>query len=610
VTSAPTFAPDNIPPELRTWDQWVTSDRGKVPHKPRTGNRASPTNPADWDAYTEAVAGAIRLNHRLGFCLTDDDPFVVIDLDKCRDPETGIIDPWALAIMVLFPTAYIEVSASGTGIHIIGTSTRSLPAHGRRADRLELYWSRRYIVMTGDVLPGHERLGDVTEAAATLFAEYFPPAPARQPQPPTGACPAMSDAEVLERVRRATNGAKFDRLWGGDLSDYGGDASRADAGFLGIAAYWTQDEAQLDRLLRQSGLYRDKWARASYREATIALALSNLTATYSPPARPVIRPNHQDGGLPPDPRGPTVDIPTDLAALRVLVIDLQGKVIELERQVDDERRARLAAEERADRSARLQSVTMAALRSRNLGNERHLAVATAFDLAAKLGGIDTEPEPDAAFAVPLARLGDQIGASEHTVSAGLKKLDRLNLFDRQVRWVPERVDPETGELTGGHKATFLAPKVSPLEMLRVIASAPPDPITGKKNGHGGHRVACPDHPNAGTVKRWKLHCRDCDRLLEQGEEHIRPDTPTTEARPNHQDGTLVDGAEVAVAAWDQTEESSNGVVDHSSLALFGQSSPSITLAGAPVPNRRTSVPKLGGRSPDWETDMGAWGRQP
>lgn len=54
---------------------------------------------------------------RVGFVFTRDDPFVGIDLDHCRDPETGKIKPWALEIVAKL-NSYSEVSPSGTGLHI------------------------------------------------------------------------------------------------------------------------------------------------------------------------------------------------------------------------------------------------------------------------------------------------------------------------------------------------------------------------------------------------------------------------------------------------------------------------------------------------------------
>jgi primase-polymerase (primpol)-like protein len=42
----------------------------------------------------------------------------------------------------------------------------------------------------------------------------------------------MPDNLIIDRARRASNGAKFERLMRGDLSDYGGDHSAADEGFV------------------------------------------------------------------------------------------------------------------------------------------------------------------------------------------------------------------------------------------------------------------------------------------------------------------------------------------------------------------------------------------
>jgi len=63
-------------------------------------------------------------------------------------------------------------------------------------------------------------------------------------------------------------------LWQGDTSAYGGDHSRADQALVTHLAWWTNYDAErIDRLFRQSGLYRPKWNHASYRRATIGKAL-------------------------------------------------------------------------------------------------------------------------------------------------------------------------------------------------------------------------------------------------------------------------------------------------------------------------------------------------
>src|SRR5690348_1643916 len=73
------------------------------------------------------------------------------------------------------------------------------------------------------------------------------------------------DAEVLRRALAAPNGAKFRALWNGDLTGYTDlhsgqpNPSSADFALVRLLVYWTNgDAAQVERLFRQSGLYRPK----------------------------------------------------------------------------------------------------------------------------------------------------------------------------------------------------------------------------------------------------------------------------------------------------------------------------------------------------------------
>jgi hypothetical protein len=95
---------------------------------------------------------------------------------------------------------------------------------------------------------------------------------------------SLLDEQIIERARSAANGAKFMRVWAGDTSEYGGDDSAADLALLAFLAFWTQDSTQLDRLFRRSGLYREKWERADYRERTITQSL-NRGEIYAPGGR-------------------------------------------------------------------------------------------------------------------------------------------------------------------------------------------------------------------------------------------------------------------------------------------------------------------------------------
>lgn len=92
----------------------------------------------------------------------------------------------------------------------------------------------------------------------------------------------LTDEEVIRLARSARNAPKFETLWSGDVSGYPSH-SEADQALVSLLAFYTQDEEQLERLCRRSGLCRQKWTnRPGYRRSTIEKALSNLTETYTP----------------------------------------------------------------------------------------------------------------------------------------------------------------------------------------------------------------------------------------------------------------------------------------------------------------------------------------
>src|SRR5215204_2283570 len=96
----------------------------------------------------------------------------------------------------------------------------------------------------------------------------------------------LSDEEIVAKLRGAKNAAKFSDLNdAGDTSAYDGDESRADLAIMGMYAFYTQDQAQLERLFGDSALgQRPKWRnRPNYRRRTIDKALSLVTETYTPP---------------------------------------------------------------------------------------------------------------------------------------------------------------------------------------------------------------------------------------------------------------------------------------------------------------------------------------
>lgn len=100
------------------------------------------------------------------------------------------------------------------------------------------------------------------------------PAAVRLPETPPTPEELAEDDRVLERARAARNATKFGTLWSGDWPSLGYDSqSSADLALCTMLAFWSPDAARIDRLVRRSGLMRDKWERADYAERTIAAAL-------------------------------------------------------------------------------------------------------------------------------------------------------------------------------------------------------------------------------------------------------------------------------------------------------------------------------------------------
>ena len=101
----------------------------KVPKNPTTGRNAQvPTDPTTYGTRDDAEARWQKIKAKgngvtggtgivLGK-LPDGSYFLVgVDLDSCRDPNTGAIPEWAQEIITRFNT-YAEVSPSGTGVKL------------------------------------------------------------------------------------------------------------------------------------------------------------------------------------------------------------------------------------------------------------------------------------------------------------------------------------------------------------------------------------------------------------------------------------------------------------------------------------------------------------
>jgi putative DNA primase/helicase len=285
-----------IPEELRHlpfWVCWKFILRGGRWTKPllnaRTGGNADSTKPATWSDFRTAFEFYQRRKPEIagiGFVFADSNPYAGIDLDHCLDPATGRLSDLAAEIISRVRT-YTEESPSRTGLKLFlrgklpATDASGRPLRCKEPKLgVELYCRARYFTLTGLHWPGtpatiEDRQGELEWVYDRLFR-------AKNGKPASnGSGPVyLDDAALIEKAKKAKNGAAFSRLWSGDTAGYD-SPSEADLALAGMLAFWTGPDAErIKRIARQSGLSRDKWGREDYLERTIEKALAGRTEYY------------------------------------------------------------------------------------------------------------------------------------------------------------------------------------------------------------------------------------------------------------------------------------------------------------------------------------------
>jgi len=367
---------EQLPDSLVSCPQWLCwreqerdGKTTKVPVNPTSGNYASATDPSTWTdfetAHTFTETGDAA---GLGFVFTDDDPFVGIDLDDCRVPETETTLDWAENIVETLDS-YTEISPSGTGYHVIVRG--NLPGDRNRKGDVELYETARFFTVTGDHVEGTPtEIREREDALETVHAEHVAPddetADSENERSTQEGSVDIGDEQLLSKARNAKNGEKFARLWRGNTSGYESQ-SEADMALCSLLAFWTGgDHDRIDRLFRESGLMREKWDEvhfsdgSTYGEKTVDRAVAGTSEVYDPgssPAEEAIEPE----GSSTDPSrtgsgsaGRSVERMESLHGtienLNRRIQTLESENTRLKTELDEERARRKALESRLDSS--------------------------------------------------------------------------------------------------------------------------------------------------------------------------------------------------------------------------------------------------------------------
>ena len=278
----------------------------KLPLSPDTLQPADAQSPTSWldRPAAEALAAALGDGYGVGIVITADSGLWALDLDNAWDGSAWA--PWVEPLVAAFPGAYVEVSVSGRGLHIMGSYVGPRPLHGTRCSEIrgELYTGGRFIALgqpgaTGSIDSDH------TAALHRLIAERFPArAVAASADAWTdGPIPGYGiadDAELIERASRSRSAgsafggrASFADLWAGNVdalarsfppqqAGQAYDASAADLALASHLSFWTGGDCErIARLLASSGLARPKHDREDYLRSTVLRACAGATSWYS-----------------------------------------------------------------------------------------------------------------------------------------------------------------------------------------------------------------------------------------------------------------------------------------------------------------------------------------
>lgn len=201
---------EKIPQSLKALPQWVLWRVGvraqgdkptKLPYDVRDC-LAKADDAGTWTTFDAVLSRFEKGGYEgIGFEFSADDPFCGIDLDGCRNKETGEISEWARKVIVELDS-YAEVSPSETGVKIFicGKSPfergrKCLVSAPKVCDKepgIEVYDHGRYFAVTGLRLKGQTDPQERSFQLEQICKRFFV-----QPGP-------VKEVDVLDRARKYT----------------------------------------------------------------------------------------------------------------------------------------------------------------------------------------------------------------------------------------------------------------------------------------------------------------------------------------------------------------------------------------------------------------------
>ena len=164
---------DQVPSSLRIKRNWCVhrtdGEKAKVPHA-IGGYKLQWSIPANWINFLDAKKAYLDGldlpdGHKckfegLGYFISREKDakldVYAVDLDHCRDIDTGEIAEWALKILMKLDS-YSEVSPSGTGVHVfvkgmLPENSKNTNDQMKDKNRVEVFTNKHHITITGNRL--------------------------------------------------------------------------------------------------------------------------------------------------------------------------------------------------------------------------------------------------------------------------------------------------------------------------------------------------------------------------------------------------------------------------------------------------------------------------
>lgn len=491
----------------------------KVPYDPLKRRKASSTNSHTWSTLAvceRALAESDGHYAGLGHMQSEDDPSVGIDYDHCLDDEGRIIESWVEAEILLLDS-WTYVTPSGESLRVIVDGTWH--DRGRKKPGIEVYARDRFFTVTDNLYGGSRPIIFQRQAMLdSLHDTHFAPPPALKRQldvsdwPHEGAPRAehetYSDDQAINLLYSFPNvGRKINDLMLGSWEAWYASESEADAGLAWYIQLVASDEAQILRILRQSGLWDEKWERPDYQRATLDFIAQRAEHYSPPPSRFTRHPRPER----PESLNGQVDVSDYVAKL-------EASHALLEEQVDA-----LLAEIAGVRAHFTRMMQLTANGGVPLA-DRAVLMAT-LNQTSSLISREQADESGRVHTSPT-QIAEAAGVSAKTAGKVIQQYAEMGILDRQLTRTPKPctrdgdrfVDTETGEIydkqpwiselrVGVPKGTDATAELLATMDATVVSNG----TIKKQGGKRDPRPAtCPEHPDADVNILEVIECAECE----------------------------------------------------------------------------------------------------